>query len=282
MKTIIVCITALCSHSAFSQLPAGAGSSILPYYFRGLEDSAIAQAHATPLGTNEGWNIYKDILFPGTGIEGKLQHHNRLLPGHRVLSCRITGGDAYNNLFFTYTLAKQWTGKPWAFAKATAFTCSMDFYIDSYVDCNVPNRSEVEGLEFIFQQAMPPVSYLWGLQWSKQNVWCYWDATHLNGRARGWVPIPGLSACMLYRQWNHITVTGHRTGDTLYYDTLRLNDSIFPIHTAVPVASLPPAWADNYLQVGFQINGNKAIRRHHTHGTDPVRVLLNEVELELR
>lgn len=280
MKTLFFyMLPLLCFHAAMAQKPVESSHPFEPHHFRSLEDSSILQIHSTGFGINEGWSIYKDIIFPGTNIYGKLQHNNAFLPGSTVLNCSITGGDAYNNLFFTYTLAKKWMGEPWAFTKANAFTYSMDFYIDSYVDCNTPNLSQLEGLEFIFQQAMPPASFLWGLQWSKSNVWSYWDDTKVNRRAKGWVQIPGLNACMVNKQWNHISITGHRNESGLYYDSLLLNNNSFAINSFVPKAYLPPAWAENYLQVGFQINGDKAIRSNHKHGTDPVRVMLNNADL---
>ncbi len=280
-KIFALLLPALCMHSAVAQQPVEKSHPVLLHHYQSLEDSSIGQSHHTPLDINEGWSIYKDIIFPGTSIKGKLQHNNSFLPGSKLLNCSITGGDAYNNLFFTYTLAKQWMGGPWAFTKANAFTYSMYFYIDSYVNCDTPNLTQLEGLEFIFQQAMPPASFLWGLQWSKSNVWSYWDDTKLNRRAKGWVPIPGLNACMLYKEWNRISITGHRNDTGLYYDTLVLNNRSFSINSFVPKSYLPPAWAENYLQVGFQINGDKAIRRNHKHGTDPVMVMLNKVGLEV-
>ncbi|MES2849025.1 MAG: hypothetical protein V4685_08215, partial [Bacteroidota bacterium] len=258
--------------SALAQQPVEHSDPVLLHHYQSLEDSAIRKSHSTPFGTNEGWSIYKDIIFPGTNINGRLEHTNTILPGSTLLSCSITDGDAYNNLFFTYTLAKKWMGEPWAFKYHNDFTYSMDFYIDSYVDCNTPNLSQLEGLEFIFQQAVPPVSFLWGLQWSKQNVWSYWDDTKHDRRAKGWVLIPALNACMPCKQWNHVSITGHRNESGLYYDSLLLNKSSFAINVFVPNAYLPPTWAENYLQVGFQINGDKAIRKNHNNGTDPVRV----------
>ncbi len=281
-KIFALLLPALCMYSAVAQQPVAKSQPVLLHQYLSLEDSAIEKSHATLLGINEGWGIYKDIIFKGTTIKGTLQHTNTFLPGNTLLNCSITGGDAYNNLFFTYTLAKQWMGKPWAFTNANTFSYSMDFYVDSYVDCDTPNLSQLEGLEFIFQQAMPPVSYLWGLQWSKQNVWSYWDDTKQNRSVKGWVQIPGLNACMLNNQWNQISITGHRNDKGLYYDTLVLNNSSFAINSFVPKAYLPPTWAENYLQVGFQINGDKAIRSNHKHGTDPVRVLLNNVDFVLK
>jgi hypothetical protein len=266
-------------NEAVAQTPDIVGPSPLLYAFRSLEDSAINQSHPTSLGINEGWNLYKDIIFPGTRIKGSLSKNRKMLPGITLLNCSITGGDEYNNIFFTYTLAKKWMGHKWAFASVDAFEYSLDFFVQNKIDCSSPNGSELEGLEFTFQQTMPPFTFLWGLQWSKSSVWSYWDQKTLNGRTRGWVPIPQLHACMLYKQWNHIRITGHRNETGLFYDTLILNENTFAINTFVPKASVPRHWTENYLQVGFQINGNKAIRNNHPHGVDPVTVLLNNVDL---
>lgn len=265
--------------SAVAQLPDSAKHSRLLHAFRAIEDSGIHQLHNTPLGINEGWNLYKDIIFPGTQIKGSLSKNRKMLPGITLLNCSIRGGDAYNNLFFTYTLAKKWMGETWAFVAANAFEYRMEFFVQNKIDCTSPNLSELEGLEFTFQQAMPPASFLWGLQWSKSNTWSYWDDTKPTGVTKGWVPIPNLHACVRYQQWNQLRFTGHRSDAGLYYDTIILNEVVFGINVFVPKASLPPNWAENYLQVGFQINGNKAIRNNHPHGVDPVTVLLNNVDL---
>lgn len=250
-----------------------------PYFFKSMEDSAIDKIKWDQYGQTLGWTLYKDIMFPGTTVYGSMKHLTRKFPNTSVLATKITGGDAYNNMFYTYTFAKSSKKSLWTFTKANEFDYSLDFFVESKLSCDTPNASELEGLEFTFQIAKPPVSYLWGLQWNKASVWCYWDDTKLNGKPKGWIPIPGLNPCMKPKAWNSIRIVGHRTSNGLYYDTMVLNNEFIPLNIFVPRAYLPVEWSDNYLQLGFQINGNKAIRKDHFHTIDPVTVYLKNVDL---
>ena len=250
-----------------------------PYYFKSFEDSAIDKINRDEYGQNLGWTMYKDIMFSGTTIYGSMKHLTRKFTNTPVLCTKITGGDAYNNMFYTYTFAKSNKKSPWTFSQANEFDYSLDFFVESKISCDTPNASELEGLEFTFQIAKPPVSYLWGLQWNKANVWCYWDDTRFNGKPKGWIPIPELNLCMKPKAWNSIRIKGNRTNIGLYYDTMVLNDKLIPLHIFVPRAYLPVDWSDNYLQLGFQINGNKAIRKDHSQTIDPVTAYLKNVDL---
>ena len=280
MKKVLFYFALIASITAIAQNKSPTSKSVTAFYnFISLEDSGINKPHYTTFGINTGWTTYKDIMFPGTDIEGKVVTKNKFATRKNVLKCRITGGDAYNNLFFTNTLAKQLKSEQWNFTQANAFTYSMDFYIDNNIDCKTPNLSELEGLEFIFQKAMPPYSFLWGLQWSKSNVWSYWDDTRIKKKVKGWVRIREINACMKQRDWNTIQITGYQNDYELFYDNLYLNNETFPLNFKIQKSTLPTNFVENYLQVGFQINGNKAIRQDHRNGTDPVNVYLDNVNL---
>jgi hypothetical protein len=256
-------------------------TTIAIHTFNSLQDSAIGKTTKGQFGFNNGWSIYKDIIFAGTNIEGAITKSQSYIPNTTLLNCQITGGDAYNNLFFTYTLAKASSKEKWYFSQANSFVYKLDFFIDNYLNCNYPNSSELEGVEFTFQLAQPPYTFLWGIQWSKSNVWSYWDDTKINGKTKGWINIPGLSYCMQNKQWNTMYITGHNNNSKLYYDSLCLNNHCFVIKKNVPKNLLPVTWVENFLQVGFQINGNKAIRKDHKYGVDPVSVYLNNIQLQI-
>ncbi len=280
MKIVFFYLALIGSISALAQNKDPASTSFKALYnFISLEDSGINKPHKTTFGINTGWETYKDIMFPGTDIEGKAVTKNKFADRKDVLKCRITGGDAYNNIFFTNTLAKQLKTKHWNFTTANAFSYGMDFYVDNNIDCKTPNLSELEGLEFIFQKAMPPYSYLWGLQWSKSNVWSYWDDTRINKKVKGWVRITKINACMKQTDWNTIRITGFQNDNELFYEKLYLNNESFPLNIKVQKSTLPTNFVENYLQVGFQINGNTAIRKGHSNGTDPVNVYLDNINL---
>lgn len=252
-----------------------------PYHFNSIEDRAIDQLNSDTFGQNLGWTIFKDIMFPGTTISGSMKHLRRQFPNKQVLSCKIRGGDAYNNIFYTYTFAKSDKRKEWTFTHANEFEYHLDFFVESKINCDTPNKSELEGLEFTFQIAKPPVSYLWGLQWSKENVWCYWDDTKKDGKTKGWVKIPHIKLCIKHHAWNKIHITGYRTNLGLYYDSMTLNGEKILLNIFVPKAYLPNSWGDNYLQIGFQINGNKAIRRDHSQKIDPASVYLDNLDVKV-
>ena len=49
---------------------------------------------------------------------------------------------------------------------------------------------------------------------------------------------------------------------------------------AVGKVVIPPGWVENFIQVGMQINGNKATDSSHGEGLDPVTVYIDNVTLE--
>lgn len=256
-------------------LPATAQNN---FQFIEIEDS-FYKSHKTVVGINSGWSIYKDIIFPGTDIKGKIGHKTNFFERKNVLKCSITGGDAYNNIFFTNTMAKLWKNEKWLLTHSNKFSYSMDFYVDEYIDCKNTNLTELEGLEFIFQKSTPPYTFLWGIQWSKNNIWSIWDDTKMNNKVNGWINLPDISPCIYHHKWNSIRITGYHIDNKLYYDALYLNDDRFTINKWINKSKLPDEFSENYIQTGFQINGNKAIKGNHHYGTDPVNVYLDKINL---
>lgn len=234
----------------------------------------------TTIRNETQWTTYKDIMFPGTDIEGSVALDTSWSNG-KVLHCQLTGGDAYNNVFFTSTLYKQLMNIPWNFDSVTKFTYRVSFYVNSHIHNSFYDSSMVEGLEFTFQHALNGNSNLWGVQWSKSNVWSCWNDHKINNKVVGWEKIPQMHAEIVSGKWNRIEIEGHHKEGVLFYDKLKLNEQQYILNTHVPVGKLPLNWKENYLQIGFQINGNKAIYFDHGHGVDPVSVFLDEISLEV-
>lgn len=252
------------------------------HYFTKLDDAPIDSLQIKEYGVTTGWTIFEDIMFPGTSIVGKLSKDSTKFKGQNVLNCELIGGDQYNNLFFTNTLAKNYIGKDWVLQNSSSFSYQMTFYVDSFIDEFHSDSSLVEGLEFTFQFARNRNSYLWGIQWSKENIWSFWNANTSNDEIIAWVPIEELNMPIKSGRWNSATITGDFTKDSLRYKTFVLNDKVYQLDITIPSAQLPISWVENYIQVGFQINGNKAILNNHSHGVDPVSVFLDEMTLVLK
>ncbi len=267
--------------SCMEQRSTVASGDALFFIYSRLDESPVNTLLDTPKGINTGWTIYEDIMWPNTVIEGRITTNTTRFNARKVLNCEITGGDAYNNIFYTNTLARNQNNEKWYFENVNTFIYSVDFFVDSHIDSITPNLSEVEGLEFAFQHAMPPYSNLWALQWSKSDVWCYWDDNKINGKPKGWVKLPKIKEHIKNHQWNNIVIAGHYDNKKLYYEYMTFNDKKFELNKSINKGLLPEVWRENYIQVGFQINGNKAIRTDHKHGVDPVSVYLDNVSLQI-
>jgi hypothetical protein len=251
----------------------------LLYSFDDIELDLIETRTTQKNWQSTGWGIYEDIIFPGTGILWQVSHET--FDNEEVLACDIVGGDAYNNVFFTNTLAAQWEGLEWYFKKASYFEYELMFFPAHRIACDHPDLSEIEGLEFTFQHVVIPDSWGWGVQWSKTNTWSYWDDQPDNGKPKGWVNIDGIQSCIEWNQWNSLKIIGSQTKNTLIYEQLIVNGASINMNKEISKVNVSEEWAENFVQIGFQINGNKAIRTDHDHGVDPVRIYLKNVSLNV-
>lgn len=232
-----------------------------------------------------GWGIYEDIMFPGTTILWGLEHSKAPQKSTNVLKCSITGGDKYNNIFFTNTPAMKWKGNTWDYSEASVLVMEMDFYIDGTVDCNVPNNSQLEGIEFCWQNHIIPNTGLFCTQWSKGGEWRYWrdDKNPETNRPYAWISFKTpLYQCVKQKKWNTIRVEAELLPDKkVRYLSLELDGvkTTFEKEVSIPQGISPTQYAENYLQVGFQINGNTAVDKSHGFGVDPIDVYLDSVNL---
>ena len=63
--------------------------------------------------------------------------------------------------------------------------------------------------------------------------------------------------------------------------SLSINNNNHDLNIVLSSVSVPEGWSENFIQVGFQINGNSAILNNHNHGVDPVTVYLNNLNLNI-
>ncbi|RMG73860.1 MAG: hypothetical protein D6722_03160 [Bacteroidetes bacterium] len=230
-----------------------------------------------------GWGVYEDIIYPGTQIRWELDHG--LWPGREgpLLRCAITGGDAYNNVFFTHSLAMAPTAANWPYARADSLVYALDFYVQAEMDCGLPDLSEMEGIEFTLRHVRIPDSYGWALQWSKSGEWRYWDdeVDPKTGYPRAWQSFsPPLTTCLSDGGWHHLILSGVEYEGGVAYRFLELDGARYDLSGAIcGPAQVPDGWTEDFLQVGMQINGNTATDPSHGEGVDPVTVWLDEVQL---
>lgn len=225
-----------------------------------------------------GWGVYEDIIFPGTSIDWSMKHED--VDGRSVLACEITGGDEYNNAFFTNTIAIAWEELDWPYTNVGRFIYSLDFYIEGTFDCDNPDNSTLEGIEFTWQHVLVPNSYGFGIQFSKGGKWRYWndEIDQKTGQPKAWQSFfPEITGCIPTKQWNSLQLEGEIFGAGVRYTKMVLNDETFDLSSAiVGRAKVPETWVENFLQVGVQLNGNKAILPDHEEGVDPVTVYLDQ------
>lgn len=227
-----------------------------------------------------GWGVYEDIIFPGTGIDWSISHVAAPAVEGASLKCMITGGDPYNNVFFTNTCALRWEGDPWVHQSAKYLVYELDVYIEGKLDCNEPDTATIEGLELTWQHIEIPYSHGFGVQFSKGGEWRYWDdQMDALGQAKGWRSFsPELFYCLIPNQWHHIQLEGYVTPSEIVYHRMRIDEIVFDLTSArLPYVPATEGWVENFLQIGMQINGNKATESAHGHGVDPVAVYLDNV-----
>lgn len=230
-----------------------------------------------------GWGVYEDIIFSGTAIEWSMKHEE--MDEKAVLACAITGGDAYNNVFFTNTVAIAWEELAWPYKNVKSFEYSLDFYIEGELNCDSPNESTLEGIEFTWQHVIAPDSYGFGVQYSKGGEWRYWEdeIDPESGKPNAWQSFsPAITGCLATKVWNQLVLQGEVFENGIRYTSMTLNGNEFDLSSAiVGTAKIPDSWVENFLQVGVQLNGNKAIDLSHGEGVDPVTVYLDKVNLAL-
>jgi len=157
----------------------------------------------------------------------------------------------------------------------------LDFYIDGVADCDNPNNSTLEGIEFTWQHILIPISYGFGVQWSKGGEWRYWNDEFdpQAGKAVGWESFsPQINTCLTANTWHHIKLIGEQLNEGSHYISMEINGQVFDIsNISLSRADVQSGWVENFLQVGMQINGNQALDVTHGHGVDPVKVYLDNV-----
>ncbi|MFP4844754.1 hypothetical protein [Winogradskyella sp. PE311] len=250
------------------------------YTFSDIEEMPIDQNQVLENWDSTGWGVYEDIIFNGTNILYNIEHDDNTFIS-KTLKTEIEGGDSYNNVFFTNTVAKKWEDLKWPFKPTQSFTYSLNFYPEVNVNCSISNLSEVEGLEFTMQHVITPNSWGWGIQWSKTNVWSYWNDEKINGSPIGWENINSINTCVIPNQWNSIIINGTTTDNSLTYNSIEINSEVFELNILLNTVTVPTGWSENFIQVGFQINGNDAISTDHNHGVDPVTVFLDNLNLKI-
>lgn len=252
----------------------------IEYQFSDIEEMPIDQIQEMNQWETTGWGVYEDIIINGTNILYDIEHDETSFSS-RTLKTEITGGDRYNNVFFTNTIAKQWEELDWYFNDAKIFEYNLEFFPDVGINCEMSDLSEVEGFEFTAQHVIIPNSWGWGIQWSKTNTWSYWNDEKVNGEIIGWENLYNIDACIFPNEWNTIKIIGTINNDFLSYDRLEINSEVFNINVSLNMVEVPEGWSENFIQVGFQINGNDAIRTDHNHGVDPVKVYLDNLNLKI-
>jgi hypothetical protein len=221
-------------------------------------------------------------MIPGTDITWEIGPVTSPARDDSALKCAITGGDQYNNIFCNTTIAKRWAGAGWPYRSGRRLVYSLWFYVDGTIDCQNPNQSTIEGLEFGWQHTLIPIKHEFAVQWSKGGAWRYWDSTidPGTGRPRAWQSFSTpISVCFADHTWHQIQFESYFVGHDSYYTMMILDGVEYNLAPAtVGHTPAPEGWHENFLQVSVQINGNTALdgSRH----VDPVTVYVDQARLE--
>lgn len=227
-----------------------------------------------------GWGVYEDIIFPNTTIEWSMNHNQDIQLDGQSLKCSITGGDKYNNVFFTNTKALRWEGDDWKYKKAKYLEYELDLFIEGNLDCNQPDDATIEGIELTWQHIEIPYSHGFGVQFSKGGEWRYWNHLQDNdGQPIAWESFsPAINYCLTPMQWHRIKLVGYITDSNIVYHSMIIDGTSFDLsEKTLSHTKVADGWVENFIQIGMQINGNKAVDLTHGHGVDPVSVYLDNV-----
>lgn len=256
------------------------------FSFQNIEEQPLQtqSRYIDPISQLEytGWGVYEDIIFPETTILWEMKP--ALFDSKKTLSLAIKGGDAYNNVFFTNTVAMAWEQKEWPYKNTNKLVYHIKFYLPDAFNCSNPNASKLEGLEFTFQHLLIPNSFGYGLQYSKSGEWRYWndEKDPKTEIALAWQSFsPKLTTCLSNHHWYELTIEGTLVNQGVRYTKMILDGTEFNLGNAqTQSVSSPEGWVENFLQVGVQLNGNTATESVHEQGVDPVQIYIDELSLE--
>ena len=90
------------------------------------------------------------------------------------------------------------------------------------------------------------------------------------------------AAAAFYLSQMGAKIVGIIENNIVVYDKIEINSKSYPLNIRLENVQVSSQWFENFIQVGFQINGNEAIRTDHNHGIDPVIVYLDNVNLAVK
>ncbi len=223
-----------------------------------------------------GWGEYLDILTPGTTIEGEFEWITDNTIDGRAFRCALTGGDAFNNYFCANNVARlNGSVGDYPYAGLNWLEFEMDFYVEGHIDCTFSTKSDMEGIEWVWQFTEPPDSYGFGIvyapyrgqlrHWTEQGTWEPFDP-----------PIEYI--CIEGNQWHHVKFVTSMLFDKINYHYMILDDQVIDFN-GQQLDKFPTfeEWKDTFIQMGIQVDS--------TFGVDdpararPVAMVVDNVTL---
>ena len=223
-----------------------------------------------------GWGEYDDILIPDTTIDGEFGWVTDNTIDGRAFRCAITGGQAYNNYFCANNIAKlNGSNGEYPYDGLNWLELEMDFYVEGNIDCSQQIKSDMEGIEFVWQFTQPPKSYGFGLvyapykgqlrYWAEQGTWEPFDP-----------PIEGV--CITGNEWHHVRFVTSMLGDSINYHYMVLDGQVIDFRNQqLDTFKTFDDWKDTFLQIGVQVDST--FSEGDPNVARPVGMVIDNVKL---
>lgn len=212
-----------------------------------ISDSTVIADYANVQSSTSGWDICSLLVCPGGGTPGGQGTPTAVTQTTGVSSPSISG----SSMELSITAAQSNTNALWTYKGSSCDECST---FNSNFDIYPTSSTGIQALEmdtFNFD-ATDRIEWMWGHQWNQANrIWQVWNQYTVQ-----WIdtnltvsPVVG---------WNNIQWFDHRVpGDTtgcagygcLYFDSVTINGTNYPLNIVEPAGPLPAGWGS---VAGFQ------------------------------
>lgn len=213
-----------------------------------ISDSTVIADYSNVQSSTFGWDTCSLLVCPGGGTPGGQGTPTAVTQTTGVSSPSLSG----SSMELSMTTAQSNTNALWTYKGSSCDECST---FNSNFDLYPTGSTSIQALEmdtFDFD-ATDRIERMWGHQWNQTiGVWQVW-----NQFAVEWVNTT-LTVGLTFGAWNNIewfdhSVPGDTTGCSgygcLYYDSVSIDGTNYPLNIVEPAGPLPSGWGG---AIGFQ------------------------------
>jgi len=223
--------------------------------------SQAAQTTISNIQSIPGWQSCGGLFPPGSGRDGQICAAGGGTPTsnitQNVSSPSMSGNSAefsispsspdcpgYCNMLYFNAIAGG--------NNVSHFIYDLYFYID--------NPDAPQALEFDLNQTFGGNRWVWGSEcnFKADGVWDIWN----DAPNTGWEPtnIPCTAAQFPANTWIHLVWDFQRNGNQVQYNSLTINDTVYPVNTIYPFQQ---AWTLEEIDTAFQMDLDQTGTPYH-------------------